>query len=95
MLHHPVLPISQMLLAFLWAAAVIRIIWDLPEIRLVSGLVLAIYITLVISKIRKRMQMLIFCLTAVAISFAAIFDGWYALWQGIEHSVIFAAFLVP
>ena len=38
------------------------------------------------------MQMLIFCLTAVAISFAAIFDGWYALWQGMEHSVIFAAF---
>ena len=92
MLHHPALPINQMLLAFLWAGAVIRIIWDLPEIRLVSGLVLAIYITLAISKIRKRMQMLIFCLTAVAISFAAIFDGWYALWQGIEHSVIFAAF---
>ena len=88
MLHPPALAINQMLLVFLWVVAVIRIIWDQPELRLISGLVLGLYIALAIGKIRKRMQMLIISLTAAAISFAAIFDGWHALWQGMEHSVI-------
>ncbi|MAS82995.1 MAG: hypothetical protein CMF45_09945 [Legionellales bacterium] len=92
MFYHLALPINQILLALLWAMAVIRIIWNLPELRVVSGLVLAIYIAFAVHKVRRRMQMLIYCLAAVALSFAAIFDGWYALWQGMEHSVIFAAF---
>lgn len=92
MLHPPALAINQILLVFLWVMAVIQIIWDQPELRLISGLVLGLYIALAIGKIRKQMQMLIFSLTTAAISLAAIFDGWHALWQGMEHSVIFAAF---
>ena len=92
MSHPPALAINQILLLFLWVMAFIQIIWDQPELRLISGLVLGLYIALAIGKIRKRMQMLIFSLTTAAISFAAIFDGWHALWQGMEHSVIFAAF---
>ena len=83
---------SQILLATLWAAAVIRIAWNHPVLQVASGMVLAIYILLVIGKIRRRMQILIFCLTATATVLAAIFNGWGALWQGMEHSVIFAAF---
>ncbi|MBK20463.1 MAG: hypothetical protein CMM52_16655 [Rhodospirillaceae bacterium] len=86
------LPLNQILLATLWAFAVIQIFWSHPILELAGGIALGLYIVLVISKIRRRMQILISCLAATAITLAAIFDGWTALWQGMENSVIFAAF---
>ncbi len=92
MLRLQSLPTNQILLALLWSAAVIRIAWNHPVLQIASGIVLALYIVLVIGKIRRRMQILIFCLAATAMILATIFDGWTALRQGMEHSVIFAAF---
>ena len=86
------LPINQILLATLWGFAVIRLLWGHPSIQFASGVVLAIYILVVGRQIRRRMQILIFCLALAATILATLFGGWFALWQGMEHSVIFAAF---
>ena len=86
------LPLNQILLATLWGCAVIRLLWNHPSFQFSSGVVLAVYVLVVSRQIRRRMQILIFCLALSAAILAAVFDGWYALWQGMEHSVIFAAF---
>lgn len=88
----PHLPKSQILLAGLWAAAVIRVFWENQSLSFASGLILSIYILAVIGKIPRRMKILISCLSVSAISLAILYDGWLALWQGLEHSVVFAAF---
>lgn len=86
------LPINQILLATLWGFAVIRLLWNHPALQFTSGIVLALYVIVVSRQIRRRMQILIFCLALTAAVLSTIFDGWTALWQGMEHSVIFAAF---
>ncbi|NKB20066.1 MAG: hypothetical protein GKS01_05910 [Alphaproteobacteria bacterium] len=86
------LPINQILLAVLWASAVVRLVWNHPSLPFASGAVLALYVVLVLGQIKRRMQILIFCLALSAVGLAALFDGWQALWEGMEHSVIFAAF---
>jgi hypothetical protein len=69
------LPINQILLAVLWGFAVIRLLWSHPSLQFTSAVVLAIYILVVSGQIRRRIQILIFCLALAAAILAVLFDG--------------------
>ena len=86
------LPLPDLLLAFLWISSLARIIWPHPLLVSASGGVLVIYVVVVFAHIRRQMQVLCFLLAVAGVALAAWLDGWAALWQGIEKSVIFAAF---
>jgi len=92
MARSPRVPLAESLLALLWLAALVRIFWSNPGMAAASAGILILYIAIVFTRVRRQMQILFGVLGALAIILALWLDGWVALWQGIEKSVIFAAF---
>src|SRR5690606_7948849 len=86
------LPLADILLALLWAAALALIFWPHPWLVAGSGAVLAAYVATVFARIRRQLQILGSTLGITAAALAGWLDAWPALWQGLEKAVIFAAF---
>lgn len=80
------------LLALLWLASLVQIFWPHPYLPAAGGAVLALYVALTLPGARRQIQALCAALGLAAVVLAIAFDGWGALWRGIERAVIFAAF---
>jgi len=80
------------LLALLWLASLVQIFWPHPWIAPAAGVALSLYVALTLPRVRRQIQVLCAPLGLAAVALAILFDGWGALWQGIERAVVFAAF---
>ena len=83
---------SNILLGIIWFLSLVSIFVDLPILKMLNGLILIAYISLVVWFIRRSLKILCLILGVITIAIATATDGWHWAWSGIEKATLFSAF---